>query len=337
MGGDDVGSSAITLAAVEQTAALIGQHVSRTPVVEWVEHDHDAPLPSNARVAVKLELFQRSGTFKARGALSNILRLNEQQLAVGVTAASAGNHAIAVAYAARAAGTTAKLVMQESANPLRVQRARDLGAEVLIAKDGPTAFAMVAKIAADEARTAIHPFDGVETALGTATLGLELHEQVGDLDVLFVAIGGGGLAGGVSAVTKILNPACHIIGVEPEGADSMQRSFSSGHAENIGVPQTIADSLAPPMTLPIPYELCRENVDELMLISDEDMVNAMQLIFRELKLAVEPACAATTAALSKAGGRFAGKRVGLIFCGSNIDLETYTRLLDGPGEQPHGR
>ena len=320
VGDEDHG---ITLAAVEETAALIAPHIVETPVVGWSGPEMRAILPGNSRVHAKLELFQRSGTFKARGALSNVLRLGAEQLRAGVTAMSAGNHAIAVAYAAKAAGTSAKVVMQRSANPARVDLAKALGAEVLMAEDGPSGFEMVAGIAAAEGRATIHPFDGVATALGAATLGLEMHRQLGDLDVLIVAIGGGGLAGGVSAITKRLNPDCLVVGVEPVGADAMHRSFRTGRPERLEAVDTIADSLAPPMTERLPFALCRNNVDRLVLVTDRELARAMGLIFRELKLAVEPACAATTAALPGLAEELSGARVGLIFCGSNIDRDTY--------------
>ena len=315
--------NAISVDAVAATAALIGPHIVRTPAVEWFGHELQSILPDGTRVTAKLEVFQRSGTFKARGALSNVLRLDNEQRQAGVTAMSAGNHAIAVAYAAMAAGTHAKVVMQKSANPARVRLAENLGAELLFADDGASGFAMMDRIAAQEGRAVIHPFDGLATALGTATLGHELHGQAGDLDVLIIAIGGGGLAGGVAAITRRLHPDCYIVGVEPVGADSMYRSFASGQAENIGKPDTIADSLAPPMTEPIPFGLCRAHVDRLTLVTDAEIVRAMKLIFRELKLAVEPACAATTAALVRTADELTGKHVGIVLCGSNIDIDTY--------------
>ena len=315
--------NAISLDEVEATAALIGPHIVRTPAVEWSGEELRSMLPDGTRVTAKLEVFQRTGTFKARGALSNILRLDSEQLRAGVTAMSAGNHAIAVAYAATAADTHAKVVMQKSANPARARLARNLGAELLFAEDGASGFAMMERIAAEEGRAVIHPFDGLATALGTATLGQELHAQAGDLDVVIVAIGGGGLAAGVSAIIKRLRPGCRMIGVEPAGADCMHRSFASGRAENIGKPDTIADSLAPPMTEPIPFGLCKAHIDRLALVTDAEIVAAMRLIFRELKLAVEPACAVSTAALTQLAGELSGKHVGIILCGSNIDLETY--------------
>ena len=294
----------------------------------WAGQKLKAKITADTSVVAKLEMFQHAGTFKSRGALSNVLRLDDVVRKRGVTAMSAGNHAVAVAYAANAAGIDAKLVMQNSANLSRVEMARAFGAEILFAADGPSGFAMAEEIAANERRTFIHPFDGRSTALGTATLGLEFFDQAGPVDVMVIAIGGGGLAGGVAAVTKQLNPTCHIIGVEPEGASSMVRSFASGQAENIGVPNTIADSLAPPMTLSYPFEMCRSNIDELCVVSDDELRSAMRLIFDDMKLAVEPACAASTAAFLKLAEDYAGKRVGLVLCGSNIDYRSYCELVD---------
>lgn len=315
----------ITPKAVKETEDLIRPYVLQTPVVAWYGAEIQSIVPSGTTVLAKLEMFQRSGTFKARGALSNILRLEHGALKNGVVAASAGNHAVAVAYAAAAAGTSAKVVMQKSANPARIDLARSFGAEVLLADDGASAFESVEEIVKTEGRSPIHPFDGIRTALGTATLGAEFLRQAGNLDVLIVAVGGGGLAGGVATITKILNPRCIVVGVEPQGADSMNRSFQSGRAESIDVPQTIADSLAPPMTLPLPLELCRNSIDRLVVISDAEMASAMRLIFRELKLAVEPACAASTAGLRRVSGDYPGARIGLILCGSNIDFDTYSK------------
>jgi threonine dehydratase len=321
-------SSSITVSDARATAGMIGPHILTTPVVKWAGQKLRSKIPSSMSVVSKLEMFQYSGTFKARGALSNILRLDDVARKRGVTAMSAGNHAVAVAYAASATEVDAKLVMQSSANPSRVEMARAFGAEILFAEDGPSGFAMAEEIAKAERRTFIHPFDGRNTALGTATLGLEFFDQAGPVDLMVIAVGGGGLAAGIATVTKQLNPDCYIVGVEPEGASSMVQSFASGRAENIGVPNTIADSLAPPMTLPYPFELCRSNIDELCVVTDDELRSAMRLIFDDMKLAVEPACAATTAALLNLAKNFAGKRVGLVFCGSNIDWSSFSTLVD---------
>ena len=277
-------------------------------------------------IHAKLEFLQRTGTFKPRGALSVMLGLDSQQKEAGVTAVSAGNHAIATAFAARAVGTSAKVVMVMNANPLRVERCRDFGAEVVLADDVHSAFDVAEEIQNKEGRFFVHPFEGSDVVLGTATVGLEICEQVPDLDAVIVPIGGGGLCAGISSAVKQLKPSCEVIGVEPVGADSMSRSFASGKPESIEKVSTIADSLGAPFALPISYELCKENVDELVLVSDDELKETMGLLFRELKIAVEPACAASTAALiGPLSGRFSGKKVVTVMCGSNIDWQTFAQ------------
>lgn len=296
----------------------------RTPVLRCRSlEDH---LGEAFEIHAKLEFLQRTGTFKPRGALSVMLSLDAQQKEAGVTAVSAGNHAIATAFAARAIGTSAKVVMMMNANPLRVERCRDFGAEVVLADDVHSAFEVAEEIQNKEGRFFVHPFEGSDVVLGTATVGLEICEQVPDLDVVIVPIGGGGLCAGISSAVKQLKPRCEVIGVEPVGADSMHRSFASGKPESIEKVATIADSLGAPFALPISYELCKENVDELVLVSDDELKETMGLLFRELKIAVEPACAASTAALlGPLSGRFSGKKVVTVMCGSNIDWQTFAQ------------
>src|SRR5256885_2624488 len=167
--------------------------VVETPVWRWRSDALDAAVGTDSEVLLKLELFQHAGSFKPRGALCNMRALSREQLSRGVTAVSAGNHAMAVGYAARALGTTAKVVMPKTANPARVEGCRAYGAEVVLVDDVHAAFARVREIEAEEGRTFVHPFEGPRTALGTATLGLELCAQARDLDAVIVPIGGGGL------------------------------------------------------------------------------------------------------------------------------------------------
>lgn len=316
----------LSLADIRQTRDMIAPHVVRTPVHDWRGREIEARLAPGTRVNLKLELFQQSGTFKARGAISKMLRLSPKELERGVTAVSAGNHAIATAFAAAALGTSAKVVMMGSANPARVAACRALGAEVVTAPDGRTAFEMVEGIARDEGRSFIHPFEGPLTALGTATLGLEWLEQVPDLEAVIIAVGGGGLAGGASAAIKLVKPDCLVFGVEPTGSDTMTRSFAQGSPVDHAEVRTIADSLAPPFALPYSFGLCRRNLDDIVLVDDDAIRAAMALLFREMKLAVEPAAAAATAALiGPLRGRLSGKKVGVLVCGSNIDLETFEK------------
>ena len=279
----------------------------------------------NLEVHAKMEFLQQTGTFKPRGALATMLSLDAQQLEAGVTAVSAGNHAIATAFAARALGTTAKVVMIMNASPARIDACRQYGAEVILAENVHAAFDLVEEIREKEGRYFVHPFEGPNVALGTGTVGLEICEQVGEFDVIVIPIGGGGLCAGISSAVKQINPTCTVIGVEPEGADSMHRSFASGQPEAIENVTTIADSLGAPFAASYSFELCKQNVDELVMVSDDEIKEAMGVLFRDLKIAVEPACAASTAALcGPLNGRYAGKKVVLVLCGSNIDWETYT-------------
>ena len=281
-------------------------------------------LGGGIEIHAKMEFLQQTGTFKPRGALSTMLTLSAEQLQAGVTAVSAGNHAIATSFAARAVGTSAKVVMIKTASPVRVEACRQFGAEVTLAENVHAAFQRVEEIRDKEGRFFVHPFEGPSVALGTATLGLEICDQVGNFDAIVISIGGGGLCAGISSAVKQVNPACEIFGVEPEGADTMHRSFASGEPESIEKVNTIADSLGAPFAAPYSLQLCRQNVHELVMISDDDIKATMGLLFREMKIAVEPACAASTAALcGPLNGRLVGKKVVLVFCGSNIDWKTY--------------
>lgn len=318
----------LTLQAINAAAARLDPFVRRTPVWEWRDDLWSTRLERGTEVILKLELFQHSGTFKARGAVMNILSLSEEQRRRGVTAVSAGNHAAAVAFAAKTLGTTAKVVMPKTANPARMALCRRYGAEVILTEDVHEAFTMVKHIEVSEERAFVHPFEGPVTATGTATLGVELLRDVDDLDAVVVPIGGGGLIGGMAAAVKQLRPSCRVYGVEPEGNDVIKRSVASGKPEQAGTIRTIADSLSPPFALPYSLGLVRRFVDDIVLVSDDDLVESMYLLFERMKLAVEPAGAATTAALlGPLKNRVAGQRVGLVVCGTNIDAGRFTEWL----------
>lgn len=293
-----------------------------TPVIRCAAIEHR--LGNDTRVTGKLEFLQRTGTFKARGALATVLSLTPAELSRGVTAFSAGNHAIATAFAAQACGTSAKVVMTASANPLRVKACQQLGAEVVIAASVHSAFETAQKIQQDEGRFFVHPFEGPKIAIGTGSVGLEMCEQIDDFDAVVIPIGGGGLIAGVSNAIRQLRPAAEIIGVEPEGADSMHRSFASGKPESIDAMTSIADSLGAPCAMPYSFSLTRNNVDRLVKVSDTQLRHAMGFLFQSMQIAVEPACAASTAALlGPLRDSLAGKRVALLYCGSNIDWQTF--------------
>ncbi|MGH8182977.1 MAG: threonine ammonia-lyase [Rhodanobacteraceae bacterium] len=306
---------------------LLGQRVRETPVWHWQGDAIEHAVGRDAQVFLKLELLQYTGTFKARGALLNALALSDEERGRGVTAVSAGNHAIAVAFAARGVGTTAKVVMPKTANPARIALCRAYGADVVLADDVYAAFNEVKRIERNEGRTFIHPFEGELTVLGTATVGYELCKQVENLDAVIVPVGGGGLIAGIACAVKQMQPRCKVYGVEPEGADSLSRSFAAGSAQKLDKVDTIADSLAAPYALPCSFGVARRFVDGIVTIPDQAMQRAMGLLFANMKLAVEPAGAAATAALcGPLRERLDGKRVGLIVCGTNIDLAGFARL-----------
>jgi len=281
-------------------------------------------LDNSIRVFGKLEFLQHTGTFKARGALAVLQSLSVEQRAAGVTAVSAGNHAVATAYAAKAAGVSAKIVMVGSANPARIAASRAYGADLVMVDDVHQAFEVAEQIRLKEGRYFVHPFEGANIATGTGTVGLEICEQCDEFDTVIVPIGGGGLIAGIANAVKQIKSQVEVIGVEPEGADSMHRSFAAGEPRPIEKVGTIADSLGAPFAMPYSFELCRDNVDDLAMVSDQQLREAMGLLFQKMRIAIEPACAASTAALiGPLRERLQGKSVVLVFCGSNIDWETF--------------
>lgn len=301
----------------------------RTPVMRC--HAIEAALGNETEVYAKLEFLQQTGTFKARGALATLRGLPPEEREQGVVAVSAGNHAIATAFAAQATGTSAKVVMMRTANAARVASCKGYGAEVVFADDVHEAFELANTIRDKEHRVFVHPFEGPAVALGTGTMGLEICEQVMDFDAIIIPVGGGGLIAGISNAVKQMRPTAHVIGVEPEGADTMHRSFASGYPEAIDAVTTIADSLGAPFAAPYSFALTRDNVDQLVLVNDLQLRETMGLLFQQMKFAVEPACAAATAALlGPLKESLAGKRVVVVMCGSNIDWKTFSSQVIFP-------
>ncbi|MDH3232431.1 MAG: pyridoxal-phosphate dependent enzyme [Alphaproteobacteria bacterium] len=324
----------ITLGDIEATRDAIAPWVIETPVVRWAGREMATRVGADTEVWLKLELMQVAGSFKPRGSLNNLLGLDAAARKRGVTAISAGNHAIAVAFAARELDANAKVVMPVTANPFRVARCRELGAEVVLSDDIGAAFEEVKRIEAEEGKTFVHPFEGRATILGTATVGLELMTQLPDLDAVVVPVGGGGLISGVARAVKLISPDCTIYGVEPEGAPTLTKSLAAGEPQAIDAVRTIADSLGAPHAAPMSFGLIRDHVEEIVLVDDDALRAALALLFTERKLAAEPASAASTAALlGPLKDKLAGKRVALIVSGANIDLESYAKHV-GAGLAP---
>lgn len=316
--------SAPDLDHIVRTRDALADEIVQTPLLRCT--GLEAALGNTIEVFGKLEFLQRTGTFKARGALATVRALSPAQLARGVTAVSAGNHAVATAFAARVAGTSARVVMTASANPARIDACRAWGADIVFAPDVHAAFAAANEIHEREGRYLVHPFEGPDIARGTGTVGVEICEQLEGIDAIVVAVGGGGLIGGIANAVQQIDPSIEIIGVEPEGADSMSRSLAAGEPVQIDAVRTIADSLGAPCAMPYSFSLVRQFVSRIVCVTDEQLRAAMALLFRQMHIAVEPACAAATAALlGPLAATLAGKRTVLVFCGSNIDWSTYAR------------
>jgi len=314
-----------TVDEIRSTQARLDKYLLRTPTIRCASDKLTSLAGCN--LFAKLELFQKTGTFKARGALNSVLSLGRPS--PRVTAVSAGNHAVAAAYAAHVLDGDAKVIMLNSANPYRVELARAYGAEIIFADNGKAAFEMAQDIAHTENRAFIHPFDGKAVAEATGGVGLELMEDMPGLDAVIVAIGGGGLAGGVAAAVKQLDPRCVVYGVEPEGAAVMSLSLKMQKPAELETLDSIADSLSAPLTTPFPFEMSMRFIDEIITVSDDQIAHAVAISFSEMKLALEPAGAtALAAALGPLKDKLAGKNVAIIVCGSNIDSASFSKVLE---------
>ena len=298
-----------------------------TPVLPLKSARWDGLLPQGATVTVKLELFQQAGSFKARGALLGIRHLEAGQRAAGVVAASGGNHALGVSWAAKAAGVDALIAMPKATDPARIAGCEALGATVTLHNDMAAAFAAMNEAAA-AGRVLMHPFEADHMILGSATCGYEYATQTPQIDTYVIPIGGGGMISGMACAIKQMNPAATVIGVEPYGADSMSQSFAAGEAVRIEKVATIADSLGAPLAMPLTFGVARTYVDRIVKIEDREMLTAMDVYQQNLRITAEPACAASLAAiLGPLKDDLAGRQVGIIACGSNISLERYGALM----------
>lgn len=325
------GISGPTLAAIAEAREILGDGILVTPA--WQCHSPLLidTLGEKTQLWLKLELWQYAGSFKARAALLAMKTLTPEQRQRGVVAISAGNHAIAVAYAAHRLKIHAKVLMPKTASPIRIAKCQYFGAEVQLTENMQELFERVESIQQSEGRTLIHPFNGEKVALGTGTLGVEFYQQTGELDAIIVGIGGGGLIGGLANAYKQLLPDIKIYGVEPEGAAVMSLSLKAGNPMPWPNLNSIADSLSAPKTEPYPFGLCQQFVDQVIIVSDQEMVMAMRFLFNEMKLAVEPAAAIGIAALfGPLRERLAGQRVGVIISGTNIDEHKYCHLINTP-------
>jgi len=316
-----------TLDKIIAAKAVVQAALIETPVLPLTSARWDGILPDCAGASVKLELFQQAGSFKARGVLLGIRHLHPTERAAGVVAASGGNHALAVAWAAQAAGVDALITMPKATDPLRIAGCKALGATVTLHADMAAAFEAM-NAAAAGGRALMHPFEAEHMILGAATCGYEYATQAPQIDTYVIPIGGGGMISGMACAIKQINPDARVIGVEPFGADSMTQSFAAGEPVRLDKVATIADSLGAPMAMPRSFAVARAYVDRIVRIEDHEMLAAMDLYQNVLRITAEPACAASLAAiLGPLRGDLAGRRLGIIACGSNISLDRYAALM----------
>ena len=269
------------------------------------------------------------GSFKARGVLLAIKSLSTSEKKAGVIAVSAGNHALAVAWASHLSGINAKVIMPKSADKSRIEGCKAFGVEPLLVDSASKAFAKMEKLASEEHRTILHPFESEHMILGAATCGLEMIESIPNMDIAIIPVGGGGLISGICSGIKSINPSVKIFGVEPYGADSAFQSLVKNSPVTLEEVKTIADSLGSPMSLPKTFSVIKKNVEEIIRVDDDELIKSMILMRDKLSMFVEPACASSLAAFNgPMADKVRGADVALIACGSNITQEKFQMLCN---------
>lgn len=306
-----------TLTDVREAAERIRPYVHRTPVLTCSSLDRLV----NARVFLKCENFQRTGAYKLRGACNTVFLLSDDQVARGVVTSSSGNHAQAVAVAARIRGIEAYIAMPETAPEAKKAAVAGYGAKISFCEWSLEALDATAdRIAQETGATFIHPFNLYTSICGHGTTALELLEDVQNLDVIMAPVGGGGLASGTAIVASELSPRTRVIGVEPEEADDAYQSLKEGRIVPARPPTTIADGLRTSLG-DLTFSIIRKHVSEIVTVSEEAIVAAMRYVWERAKIIIEPSSAVPVAALMEKKVDVAGQRVGVIISGGNVDLD----------------
>ena len=312
----------ISLDDVHAAARRIDGVAHRTPVLTSRALDE----ATGATVLLKAENLQRVGAFKFRGAYNAVASLSDAERARGVATVSSGNHAQALGLAARLHGAPAVILMPDDSPAGKLAATEGHGAEVIrfdrYAEDREE---LLAALVAERGLVPVHPYDDERVMAGQGTVALELIEQTGPLDVLLVPVGGGGLISGCATVAEA--SGIRVVGVEPEAGDDVKRSLEAGERVRIDVPRTIADGQQLPTPGELTFEVIRERVDEVVLASDEEIVDAMRFLFERLKTVAEPSGACALSALM--AGRVSGGRIGVVISGGNVTAERFAALL-GP-------
>jgi threonine dehydratase len=317
----------IPLHSIREAAERTGPHLHRTPMLS----SRSLGDRAGVHLELKCESFQKTGSFKPRGALNVVLSLSVEQRARGLVTVSAGNHAQAVAWAARVVGVPCTVVMPTDAPRSKMDAVCGYGATIVAHPDRATLFDRLRDEEARTGATFVHPFDDPVGLAGAGTVGLEIIEQVPDVDCVVVPIGGGGLMAGVTCAVKALRPECRVIGVELEAGPGMTPALAAGKPVPVTRPLTLADGLTPPFVGAVALEVAQQALDDLVLVSEEEIMEAMRALLIRAKLYVEGSGAAATAALLadkvKVGD---GAKVVAIVSGGNADPERVLALF-APG------
>jgi threonine dehydratase len=283
-----------------------------------------------AQVFIKCENFQRMGAFKFRGGYNALSQFNAAQKKAGVVAYSSGNHAQAIALSARILKIPATIFMPHDAAPSKLAATQGYGAKVIgYDRYSEDASALAAQLAHERGMTFIPPFDHPDVLSGQGTAALELFEEVGPLDAIFVCLGGGGLLSGSALSAQAKSPHCKIYGVEPEAGNDVQQSFQKGERVKIQTPITIADGAQTPMVGAITFELIKKWVDDIHTVTDAQLIETMRFYAERMKMVVEPTGCLSLAAALQARDTLKGQRVGVIISGGNIDMARFAQLLLG--------
>jgi threonine dehydratase len=313
-----------TIEQISSARERISHHLHVTPVTTARLLGNEAGI----ELFLKCENLQKTGSFKTRGALNKIAALGQTARQCGVVTVSAGNHAQALAWAARTSNVRATVVMPAAASEAKANASAGYGATVI--RHGTTfdAFERAQALAAEQGFVFVHPFDDEEVMAGAGTTALEIVEQTSDIDAVVVPIGGGGLIAGIAAAIKQVRPSVRVYGVEPYGAAAMRASLDAGRAMRLQAVDTIADGLAAPMAGALTYAIVRRYVDDVVLVSDDEIVSAVRALLARTKLLAEPAGAAAVAAIL--AGKLplrAGERVVAVLSGGNVDLAKLKEML----------
>ena len=315
-----------TYADVAAAAARLEGHAHKTPVLRSSTLDQR----HGAQFFFKCENFQRMGAFKFRGAFNALSRFDAAQRKAGVIAFSSGNHAQAIALSAQMLGIPAVILMPLDAPQAKIDATRGYGGEVILFdRFKQDREVLTRALAAERGMTLIPPFDHPDVIAGQGTAAKELFEEVGALDYLFVCMGGGGLISGCALAARALSPQCQVLGVEPEAGNDGQQSFRSGSIVRIDTPKTIADGAQTQAMGEITFAIVRRDVHDVVTASDAQLVEAMRFFAERMKIIVEPTGCLGLAGALHGGVPIAGKRVGVIVSGGNVDLVRFGQLVGG--------